>query len=101
MPKKLITFDPQVRPIYSHLEVIVDALLDSGNHLVYEYRWGENRTGFYCHLAEPLDFALLESTFELPSFVKLNRQKDSIDCHQTWTLIVGSVSAIAWRELVR
>ena len=101
IPKKRITFDPQVRPVYSHLEVIVDALLKSGNHLAYEHRWGENRTGPYCHLAKPLDFALIENTFELPPFVRLNRQKDSIECDQSWASIVGSMSPIAWGELVR
>ena len=89
--KRQITFDSKVRPVYSHLEPIVDLLLTNGNSLSHEYRWGENRTGFYCHLQHRLDFDLIESTFEFPSFVRLNRQNDSVECDQTWASIVGGM----------
>ena len=45
--KRMINFDPRARPVYSHLDPIVDLLLGNGNRLSYEFRWGENRTGFY------------------------------------------------------
>jgi len=89
--KRRIQFDSKVRPVYSHLEPIVDLLLDNGNGLSHDYKWGEDRTGFYCHFRLPLDFELIEKAFELPPFVTLNRQSDSVECQRTWASIVGGI----------
>lgn len=89
--KSEIIFDPTARPVYLHLEPIVDLLLANGNQLSREYRWGENRTGFYCFLKRSLDFDLIERTFELPSFVRLNREEDAIECDRTWATIRGGI----------
>ncbi len=89
--KTLITFDPSVRPVYSHLDHIVDRLLRNGNRLTRDHKWGENRTGFYCFLQDPLDFDLIENSFELPEFIRLNRQEDSIECDRTWASIRGGM----------
>ena len=61
-----LVFDPAVRPVYAHLEPIVDLLLKGGNKLALPYRWGENRTGYFCFLEKPIDFTLIESAFLLP-----------------------------------
>lgn len=91
MTKTPIIFDPTVRPVYTHLEPIVDLLLNNGNRLARDYRWGENRSGFYCFLQQPLDFKLIESTFELPSFIRIDRENNSIQCDQTWASIRGGM----------
>jgi hypothetical protein len=87
--KKKILFDPCTRPVYSHLEPIIDLLLGQGNTLAHKYRWGENRTGFFCHLAKPIDFKLIEASFELPPWVRLTGERDAIECDKTWTTIQG------------
>lgn len=89
---KTISFDPETRPVYAHLEPIVDLLLQSGNELARPYRWGENRTGFFCYLAEAIDFDLIESTFALPKTVRLARSKGSIECDVTWASIKGRMA---------
>ena len=87
--KTKLLFDPRARPVYSHLEPIVDLLLDHGNALAREYRWGENRTGFYCFLARPIDFKLVEASFDLPSCIRFIGERDTIECDKTWTSIQG------------
>jgi hypothetical protein len=74
-----------------HLEPIVDALLAAGNTLATPYRWGENRTGYFCHLVRPIDFALVKQEFELPDFILLNPSEDSIECDRTWATIQGGL----------
>jgi hypothetical protein len=68
--KQKISFDSVVRPVYSHLDPAVELLLEEGNELARDYRWGENRTGYFCLLLRPIDFDLIEAKFEVPvSFV--------------------------------
>jgi hypothetical protein len=90
--KKLIEFSPEVRPVYSHLEPIVDLLLQHGNSLAREYRWGENRTGHFCLLSKPIDFELIKSTYEVSPFVHLEEDKGLIGCAVTWATIFGGAS---------
>ena len=90
--KTAIEFDLAARPVYLHLEPIVDFLLKNGNRLARNYKWGENRTGFYCLLQKPLDFDLVENSFEIPDFVKFDRQSNTIECHKTWATIRGAVA---------
>jgi len=87
-----IPFDPSVRPVYAHLEPVVDLLLRHGNELALPYRWGENRTGYFCHLAKPIDFALIESELVLPSHVRLSREEGSVECEVTLASIRGSMA---------
>jgi hypothetical protein len=91
--KRAIVFEPHVRPVYAHLEPIVDLLLTHGNRLAHKYRWGENRTGPFCHFSDALNFDLIENTFEIPPYIRLDRQNGSIECDQTWACIVGGVHA--------
>jgi hypothetical protein len=86
-----ISFDSSTRPVYSHLEPIVDLLLQHGNELARPYRWGENRSGFFCFLAKPIDFDLIESTFVLPEIVRLARYEGSVECDVTWATIKGGM----------
>lgn len=92
--KRPIAFDSRVRPVYSHLEPIVDLLLANGNRLANDFKWGIDRTGYYCHLVERLNFDLVDKSFEIPPFIKLNRQNDSIECAQTWAVIVGGIKKL-------
>ncbi len=87
--KTKITFGSSVRPVYSHLEPIVDLLLSHGNSLARDYKWGENRTGFYCFLQDAIDFDLVESSFDIPEFIRFDRQNNAIECDKTWVSIRG------------
>jgi hypothetical protein len=88
-----ISFDSSARPVSTHLEPIVDLLLQHGNKLARPYRWGENWNGFFCFLAKPIDFDLIESTFVLPDTVRLARLDGSVECDVTWATIKGNMAA--------
>ena len=93
--KATITFDSRVRPVYSHLEPIVDLLLRNGNSLAKDFRWGENRSGFYCFLQAPLDFDLIEKSFVIPESIRLDRENNEINCDHTWASIKGGMGMLA------
>jgi len=88
-----LKFDPAIRPVYSHLDPIVDLLLQGGNLLAREYRWGENRTGYFCFLQKPIDFDLIDATFTLPPSVRLDRDQDGVECDVTWASIKGGMAS--------
>jgi len=90
--KKLIVFDDNARPVYLHLDPVVDLLIQNGNKLARDFRWGENRTGFYCFFQKPLDFGLIERSFHIPDFIKLYPQDDAIECDKSWVTIKGGIS---------
>lgn len=85
--KRKIVFDSTVRPVYVHLQAIVDLLLSAGNELARDYEWGENRTGYYCLLRKTIAFDLIEAEFEIPEFVRMERGSGSIECDKTWASI--------------
>ncbi len=61
-------------PRYALLDPILDYLLANGNHLATIYRWGSNPTGYFAILKKPIDFDLIEQSFELPASILLNKQ---------------------------
>lgn len=90
--KANINFDPAVRPVYLHLEPIVQLLLEHGNELARSYRWGEDRTGFHCLLSKGIDFDLVRKEFEIPDFIRLDVENDAIECDITWASIKGNIA---------
>jgi len=56
----------------------------------YEYTWGVDRTGYYCHLKFDIDFAVLESNFELPGSIVMDIKRQTLDCLNTYSLIKKS-----------
>lgn len=86
-----VVFHPDMRPVHAYLEPIVDILVASGNQLAHDYRWGEDRTGFFCHLARPMDFNLIEATFTLPAGIRLDRAGDVLECDLSGATIRGGV----------
>ena len=93
MGKREIMFDPATRPVHSHLDPLVDLLIANGNAVTTPFIWGDNRTGFYCHLSGAVDFDLIEREFSLPSFIRLDRESGAIECDQTWVSIRGGMGA--------
>ena len=77
------------RKPFGHLEVIIQALLSSGNKLVYNDAFHLDPDGWRCLLENPIDFGLLESKFEFPENIQLSRDHDSILDTNTWVEIRG------------
>ena len=66
-------------PKYNILEPILKHLLENGNELATDYRWGSNPTGYFCILRNKIDFGLIEENFELPSSIQLDHEYGEID----------------------
>ena len=84
---KINEYPEKGSPDYSHLQPIVDWLLEHGNELAYDFMWGNDRTGYFCHLKKDIDFDGLESNFEFPQSLKIDRDKQMIDCFNTYSVI--------------
>jgi len=61
------------------MDVIVDFLLEAGNSLAREPRWGSNPTGYLCLVENRSGFDLIKSNFRLPSSISLQVDKAVID----------------------
>lgn len=72
---------------YSHLQPLVDFLLDGGNKSLHPYLWGNDRTGYFCHLQDDIDFEGIRKNFDLPASIKINEKEQTIDCMNTYSLI--------------
>lgn len=74
---------------YEHLSPVVEFLSKQGHESNNDFLWGNNRTGYFCHLKGNIDFALLRENFEFPDTVVVNEDLQTIDCHNTYSLIKG------------
>ena len=74
--------------IYSHLDPVIDLLLDNGNELKHEYRWGSTREGYFCYLAKPIDFKLLYQYFDFDSSIYIIEDKNYIYCDESGAKIM-------------
>lgn len=84
---KISPYPAAGHPEYSHLQPIVDFLLENGNESSNSFLWGNNRTGYFCHLQKDIDFEELKTRFDLPDSIKLNEKEQTIDCFNTYSLI--------------
>ncbi|MCC8442380.1 hypothetical protein LN449_07630 [Xanthomonas cannabis] len=73
--------------VYSHLDPVVDYLLDSGNGLAHAYRWGSNREGYFCHLLRPIDFNSLLQVFDFPDEIVVAVDNNVIYAEKTGCII--------------
>ena len=84
--------DAPGRP-YERLVPLVEALVAAGNRLRYENGdrgFIPQPDGYNCFLAEPIDFDLLRSTFELPDDLRLRPEKDTVVDAVTYCSIHGA-----------
>ncbi|MAZ87635.1 MAG: hypothetical protein CL693_08310 [Cellvibrionaceae bacterium] len=77
-------------PDHSHLDPVVNYLIHNGNKSVNQYIWGNNRTGYFCHLENDIDFNSLRKVFDFPESIKISEAKQTIDCFNTYTVIKKS-----------
>ncbi len=79
--------------VCSHLRPILDLLASHGNSYdpsapLYTDKGGGHTGSVTSH---PIDFELIERTFEIPSFIELNRRLRSVVCRRCWCAIAESV----------
>lgn len=74
-------------PPYGHLQPIVDFLLQGGNVSANSFLWGNNRTGYFCHLKNNIDFEGVKEIFNIPDSIKIDEDAQTIDCLNTYSLI--------------
>jgi hypothetical protein len=89
--KTKLEYKPDAQPPYAHMETLVDFLLSNGNSLARDERWHNDMAAQICFLAQPLAFELIESHFELPTCISINKQRNVIECDETWRTIQGLV----------
>ena len=77
---------------YSHLEPVVEMLIQAGNATTRPGGFYLDRDGWHCDLQKPIDFELLRSKFEFPTTIILSEPLDKIFCKNSWVEIKGGVS---------
>ena len=79
---------------YTHLEPLVQALIDHGNPLAKEGPNGglfcPTQGGWVAYLSERIDWAWVAETFELPERLRYKPDDDEIVDHKNWVSILGS-----------
>ena len=79
------------KPAYYHLNPVIDYLIAEGYEPYNQFIWGSNRTGYFAHFRNDIDFKKLKDTFDFPSSVRLDVALQTIDCFNTYSLIRGGV----------
>ncbi len=75
--------------VCSHLLAILQLLELHGNSCersipLYRDKYSEHQRA----VNKPIDFDLIEETFEIPSFISLNRERRTVLCQTCWCAIV-------------
>jgi hypothetical protein len=83
---------PHGKPRYFHLEPVVDYMLQQGNKLAHDFKWGSDKEGFYCCFSNPLDFEDIQKAFDFPDTIILIPSKNMIYCETTRCVIKIHVS---------
>jgi hypothetical protein len=73
---------------FENLLPLVDLLVASGNRAV-DGGFLLNPDGWRCRLADPIDFDLVRTTFELPANIQISEDLDSILDRLSWCVIEG------------
>ena len=72
------------RSVCSHLQPILDLLRQHGNIFNDPSPLEKTRGGATRLVAKPIDFALIEGSFEIPKFIELNRVARAVICRKCW-----------------
>lgn len=79
------------KPDYDHLNPIIDHLIAEGYEPSNPFIWGSNKTGYFAHFRNDIDFTKLKETFDFPESIRLDETLQTIDCFNTYSLIKGGV----------
>jgi hypothetical protein len=79
---------------YTHLLPLVQGLLDHGNAITLPGPKGAlfapSQDGYVAYLADRIDWAWVQESFELPDLVRYDADADEIFDHKNWVSILGS-----------
>ena len=75
--------DPE-SSVCSHLQPILDLLAESGNSFDRSAPMNRSRGGATRLVTKPIDFTLIEATFEVPAFIELDRPREAVICRRCW-----------------
>jgi len=89
MKKTISPLPDDPRRPFSHLEPLIDALLEDGNELIKGSKFYLDRDGWRSDLKYPINFQILKDKFVIPSSILLSEEHDSILCKNTWIEIKG------------
>ena len=86
---------------YAHLVSVVEFLIQNGNvfsepvngFVPNEFGFYQDRDGWKCDLAKPIDFELLKEHFNFPKTILLNQKDNVIFCKKSWIEIRGNIGA--------
>lgn len=70
--------------VCSHLQPILDLLQARGNVINRSDPLDKSRGGATRFISTPIPFDLIESYFEIPEFIELNRRERAIICRRCW-----------------
>ncbi len=70
--------------VCSHLQEILDLLVEHGNSFDHSLPLERLRGGSTRFVAKPINFDLIERTFELPKFIELNKGQHCVICRRCW-----------------
>lgn len=79
--------------VCSHLQPILELLKEHGN-IVDDSRALDKTRGGSRFVMRPIDFALIETTFEIPKFIELNRASRAVICRRCWCDIADQLDLI-------
>lgn len=76
--------------VCSHLEPILNKLEEHGAKWDKSQKLKTDKGGAYTlKLKTPIDFNLIEDTFEIPHFIEISKEFNSIICRRCWCDIEG------------
>ena len=71
------------------LQALLDMLVRQGNEMLGS-GWENNKDGYTARLKQPIDFRLIAREYpDLPEYIELYEDDDTIVCRQTWSAIYG------------
>jgi hypothetical protein len=70
--------------VCSHLQPILELLSLRGNAFDASGPLDKSRGGSTRLVAKPIDFELIERSFEIPTFIELNRTDRAVICRKCW-----------------
>lgn len=76
------------KPIYSHLDIIVDWLLLHGMTQTSPERWMNTPGGWICTLKGNVNFDVLSEVFDFPESIHLDRKNTTIVCLASYSDII-------------
>lgn len=76
--------------VCSHLQSILEVLEEHGNTFDHSAPLDKSRGGSTRLVSKPIDFELIERTFEIPEFIEFNNPHRAVICRRCWCDIASN-----------